>query len=124
MLDNAWVDSLSPWRRSDLNRELKVMELSAELWGDRDNLIRQLLAAAGSFSTAPISASLARARDGLGFRLMDLELDVSGAEANEVAVGKRLRGGDARTLQERAVGTAEIVHGHPARGNGDARMLA
>ena len=45
MFDNAWVDSLSPWRRSDMGRELKVMELSAELWGDPDHLTRQLLAA-------------------------------------------------------------------------------
>ena len=45
MFDHAWVDSLSPWRRSDMGRELKVMVLSAQLWGDPDHLTRQLLAA-------------------------------------------------------------------------------
>ena len=41
MFDNAWVDSLSPWRRSDLGRELNVMVLSAQLWGDPDHIIHE-----------------------------------------------------------------------------------
>lgn len=45
MLDAAWLDSLRPWKRDDLNKDLEALALSAKLWGDRDNLTRQLLAA-------------------------------------------------------------------------------
>ena len=44
MLEPGWLDSLLPWRRGDLNKDLDALALSAELWGDRDNLTRQLLA--------------------------------------------------------------------------------
>jgi hypothetical protein len=45
MLEAAWFDSLRPWRRDDLNKDLEALALSAKLWGDRDNLTCQLLAA-------------------------------------------------------------------------------
>jgi len=44
MLDAAWLDSLRPWTRDDLSKDLKALALSEKLWGDRDNLTRQLLA--------------------------------------------------------------------------------
>src|SRR5882672_11012131 len=44
MLEAAWFDSLRPWRRDDLNKDLDALTLSTKLWGDRDNLTRQLLA--------------------------------------------------------------------------------
>ena len=42
---NGWLDSLRPWKRDDLNKDLEALALSAELWADRNNLTRQLLAA-------------------------------------------------------------------------------
>jgi len=44
MLEAAWLDSLRPWTRDDLNKDLEALALSEQLWGDRDNLTRQLLA--------------------------------------------------------------------------------
>jgi hypothetical protein len=50
--------------------------------------------------------------DRLGFRLMNLERDVSRPETDDVAVSQRLRDGDPRPSQERAVRTSEIFNGH------------
>src|SRR5262249_46099680 len=44
MVKTTWLDSLRPWRRDDLNKDVEALALSAKLWGDRDNLTRQLLA--------------------------------------------------------------------------------
>ena len=44
MLETAWLESLRPWRRDDMDKDLEALGLSAKLWGDRANLIRQLLA--------------------------------------------------------------------------------
>jgi hypothetical protein len=45
MMETAWLDSLRPWRRDDLNKDLEALALSAKLWGDLDHLTRQLSAA-------------------------------------------------------------------------------
>jgi hypothetical protein len=44
MLEAAWLGSLRPWTRDDLNKDVEALALSEKLWGDRDNLTRQLLA--------------------------------------------------------------------------------
>jgi hypothetical protein len=44
MSETSWLDSLRPWRRDDLNKDLEALALAEKLWGDPDNLTRQLLA--------------------------------------------------------------------------------
>jgi len=44
-METAWLDSLRPWRRDDLDKDLEALALSAKLWGDPEHLRRQLSAA-------------------------------------------------------------------------------
>ena len=44
-METAWLDSLRPWRRDDMNKDLEALALSAKLWGDPEHLRRQLSAA-------------------------------------------------------------------------------
>ena len=44
-METAWLDSLRPWQREDLNKDLKALALSAQLWGNPEHLRRQLSAA-------------------------------------------------------------------------------
>src|SRR5260370_15530979 len=67
---SSWLDSLRPWQDGDLEDARDALWLSSKLWGDLENLKRQLLT---SSPEIPVGLRLQGLRSLLGIAILGLK---------------------------------------------------